>query len=144
MIKQREHSTDYALRYVIQHDGDTETLARHIEDVDGVEILSLGNSLELIKDLGDAGVSPSNTGCWTLAAPTALATQGWRQNPMWIFARRIPIGRFPYNDVSVVHNGQITNYWLMRREMEHKGHRFMSSCDSELLAVYTAHNMSMG
>jgi glutamine phosphoribosylpyrophosphate amidotransferase len=38
----------------------------------------------------------------------------------------------------------ITNYWLMRRDMEHKGHRFMSSCDSEVLAVYTAHNMSIG
>ena len=55
-----------------------------------------------------------------------------------------PYWAFPYNDVSVVHNGQITNYWLMRREMEHKGHRFTSSCDSELLAVYTAHNMSIG
>ena len=55
-----------------------------------------------------------------------------------------PYWAFPYNDVSVVHNGQITNYWLMRREMEYKGHRFTSSCDSELLAVYTAHNMSIG
>jgi glutamine phosphoribosylpyrophosphate amidotransferase len=44
----------------------------------------------------------------------------------------------------VVHNGQITNYWIMRREMERKGHRFMSSCDSELLAVYTAHNLANG
>ena len=34
-----------------------------------------------------------------------------------------------YNDVSVVHNGQITNYWTMRRQMERKGHRFMSSCE---------------
>ena len=43
-----------------------------------------------------------------------------------------PYWAFPYNDVSVVHNGQITNYWIMRREMERKGHRFMSNCDSEL------------
>ena len=49
-----------------------------------------------------------------------------------------PYWAYPYNDVSVVHNGQITNYWIMRREMERKGHRFMSNCDSELLAVYTA------
>ena len=52
-----------------------------------------------------------------------------------------PLLGIPYNDVSVVHNGQITNYWIMRREMERKGHRFMSNCDSELLAVYTAHNL---
>jgi glutamine phosphoribosylpyrophosphate amidotransferase len=55
-----------------------------------------------------------------------------------------PYWAFPYNDISVVHNGQITNYWLMRREMERKGHRFMSDCDSELLAVYTAHNLANG
>jgi glutamine phosphoribosylpyrophosphate amidotransferase len=28
--------------------------------------------------------------------------------------------------------------------MENKGHRFTSNCDSELLAVYTAHNLSKG
>ena len=28
--------------------------------------------------------------------------------------------------------------------MEKKGHRFTSKCDSELLAVYTAHNLSLG
>ena len=32
----------------------------------------------------------------------------------------------------------------MRREMERKGHRFMSDCDSELLAVYTANNLANG
>jgi hypothetical protein len=43
-----------------------------------------------------------------------------------------------------VHNGQITNYWLMRRQLERQGHRFMSNCDSELLAVYTANNLEKG
>ena len=28
--------------------------------------------------------------------------------------------------------------------MERKGHRFTSNCDSELLAVYTAHNLANG
>ena len=32
----------------------------------------------------------------------------------------------------------------MRRQMERKGHRFMSNCDSELLAVYTADNLANG
>jgi glutamine phosphoribosylpyrophosphate amidotransferase len=55
-----------------------------------------------------------------------------------------PYWAYPYNDIAVVHNGQLTNYWIMRREMERKGHRFMSNCDSELLAVYTAHNLENG
>jgi glutamine phosphoribosylpyrophosphate amidotransferase len=32
----------------------------------------------------------------------------------------------------------------MRREFERRGHRFMSNCDSELLAVYIAYNLEQG
>ena len=55
-----------------------------------------------------------------------------------------PYWAYPYNDIAVVHNGQLTNYWAMRREFERRGHRFMSNCDSELLAVYTAYNLDQG
>ncbi|MYF86190.1 MAG: glutamine amidotransferase, partial [Rhodospirillaceae bacterium] len=55
-----------------------------------------------------------------------------------------PYWAYPYNDIAVVHNGQITNYWLMRRQLEREGQRFVSDCDSELLAVYTAVNLERG
>ena len=48
------------------------------------------------------------------------------------------------NDVAVVHNGQLTNYWNWRRNLEHRGHRFMSNCDSELIAVYIANKIRKG
>ena len=143
-MRSRERVTDYAMRYVLEHDGDTARLARLIEELEGVEILSLGNGLELIKDLGDA---EEVAGDYKLAGfrgthaigHTRMATESdvdiRSAHPYWAF---------PYNDVSVVHNGQITNYWIMRREMERKGHRFMSNCDSELLAVYTADNLANG
>ena len=55
-----------------------------------------------------------------------------------------PYWAYPFNDISVVHNGQLTNYWAFRREMERRGHRFMSNCDSELIAVYLADRMERG
>ena len=55
-----------------------------------------------------------------------------------------PYWAYPFNDVSVVHNGQLTNYWNYRRELERRGHRFMSNCDSELIAVYLADLMAQG
>jgi hypothetical protein len=143
-VKQKDAATAYALRYVLSHDGDTEAMAKYIEEIEGVEILSLGNGLELIKDLGDAAeVSDAyrlNDFNGTHAiGHTRMATESdvdiRSAHPYWAF---------PYNDVSVVHNGQITNYWIKRREMERMGHRFMSNCDSELLAVYTAHNLANG
>mgnify|MGYP002051605235 FL=1 len=143
-VKTKENATEYALRYLISHEGDTTALAEHIEETEGVEILSLGNGLELIKDLGDAsdvaGLYGLNEFNGTHGiGHTRMATESdvdiRSAHPYWAF---------PYNDVSVVHNGQITNYWIMRRQMERKGHRFMSNCDSELLAVYTANNLANG
>src|SRR6185295_653860 len=37
-----------------------------------------------------------------------------------------------------------TNYWMKRRELERQGHRFMSNCDSELIAVYLAEKLHGG
>ena len=55
-----------------------------------------------------------------------------------------PYWAYPFADVSVVHNGQLTNYWGSRRALERKGHRFVSNCDSELIAVYLADKMNEG
>jgi glutamate synthase domain-containing protein 1 len=141
-VRERERATDYALRYVLRHDGDTEKLARDIEEIEGVEILSLGNGLELIKDLGDARTVADLYALGGFKGTHAIGHTRMATESDVDIRSAHPYWAFPYNDVSVVHNGQITNYWIMRREMERKGHRFMSDCDSELLAVYTAHNLA--
>ncbi len=136
--------TDYAFRYRLRYAADTRKLAEQIEQIEGAEILSFGSALELIKDLGDATqVSPQyDLGKFRGThgiGHTRMATESdvdiRSAHPYWAY---------PYNDIAVVHNGQLTNYWIMRREMERRGHRFMSNCDSELLAVYTANNLEQG
>ena len=42
----------------------------------------------------------------------------------------------------LVHNGQITNYWKMRRRLEQRGFEFTTDNDSELIAVYLADKLS--
>jgi glutamate synthase domain-containing protein 1 len=143
-VREEDTATEYAYRTIFGYDGDLKRLATYIEDLEGVEVLSLGRALELIKDLGDAEVV---SGQYRLAGfegthaigHTRMATESdvdiRSAHPYWAY---------PYSDISVVHNGQITNYWIMRREMERRGHRFLSNCDSELLAVYTADKLSNG
>ena len=143
-VKSKENATEYALRYVLSHDGETAEMATHIEETDGVEILSLGNGLELIKDLGDAADVAGLYGLNDFSGTHGIGHTRMATESDVDIRSAHPYWAFPYNDVSVVHNGQITNYWIMRREMERKGHRFMSNCDSELLAVYTAHNLANG
>lgn len=143
-IGDRDAATPYAQRWVISHDGDTEAMARYVEDIEGTEILSLGNALELIKDLGDATVVSDQYKLGGFQGTHGIGHTRMATESDVDIRSAHPYWAFPYNDVSVVHNGQITNYWIMRREMERRGHRFMSSCDSELLAVYTADNLNNG
>lgn len=143
-VRAKETVTPYALRFVLGHDGDTEDMVRHIEEAEGVEVLSMGNGLELIKDLGDATEVSETYSLGGFNGTHAIGHTRMATESDVDIRSAHPYWAFPYNDVSVVHNGQITNYWIMRRQMEHRGHRFMSNCDSELLAVYTADNLANG
>ena len=143
IIKQ-EQITPYSYRYVTSFNGDLLDFARKIESVEMAEILSLGNSLELIKDIGDAKVVADQYGLNNFNGThgighTRMATESGvdirSAHPYWAY---------PFKDVSVVHNGQLTNYWNNRRALERKGMRFMSSCDSELIAVYLANKIRDG
>jgi len=143
-VVKKESPTEYAHRYEIEFSGDMKKVADFIEDIEGVEILSIGNSLELIKDLGDAAVVSGQYGLNGFNGThgighTRMATESDVDNrsahPYWAY---------PFSDVAVVHNGQLTNYWTNRRALERKGHRFSSNCDSELIAVYIADRMNQG
>ena len=54
VVEKKSQDTVYACRYEFEFDGSLRKLANYIEDLEGVEILSIGKGLELIKDLGDA------------------------------------------------------------------------------------------
>ena len=46
--------TEYAYRVTLEYDGDLKKLVDYVEDVPEAEVLSIGHSLEIVKDLGDA------------------------------------------------------------------------------------------
>lgn len=139
-----EQVTEYAHRYVFSFDGDLKRLADYIEDVDGAEILSIGHALELIKDLGDAGRVSEQYGLDDFEGTHAIGHTRMATESDVDIRSAHPYWAYPFNDVSVVHNGQLTNYWGKRRDLERRGHRFMSNCDSELIAVYLADAIDRG
>src|SRR3954453_21510432 len=55
-----------------------------------------------------------------------------------------PYWAYPFSDIAVVHNGQLTNYFDWRRRLERLGRRFQSECDSEIIAVYLAERINGG
>jgi methylamine---glutamate N-methyltransferase subunit A len=141
---EEDEATEYAFRYRIAFDGDLRRLANYIEDVEGAEILSIGHGLELIKDLGDADQVADQYALRGFVGTHAIGHTRMATESDVDIRSAHPYWAYPFADVSVVHNGQLTSYWNGRRALERRGHRFVSNCDSELIAVYLADRMAQG
>jgi len=143
-IIKEERLTPYSLRYEIKYDKDLMAFSKKIESVPMVEILSIGKSLELIKDIGDAKQVCDRYGLSKIKGTHAIGHARMATESGVDIKSAHPFWGYPFSDVAVVHNGQLTNYWNNRRALENKGMRFMSECDSELIAVYLAEKMRNG
>ncbi len=143
-VHEVEEETPYAFRVSFDYDGDLKRLADLVEDIPEAEVLSLGSSLEIVKDLGDAESVHEQYGLGDFNGTHAIGHVRMATESEVDIAGAHPYWAYPYSDVAVVHNGQLTNYFYWRRKLERAGRRFMSECDSEIIAVYLAQEMSGG
>ena len=139
-----EEETDYAYRVTFAYDGDLKALTDLVEDVQGAEVLSLGHSLEIIKDLGDAETVSTQYDLDGFKGTHAIGHVRMATESDVDISGAHPYWAYPFHDVAVVHNGQLTNYFQWKRRLERSGHRFQSECDSEIIAVDLAEKMSDG
>lgn len=129
-------------RVLVHFDGDLQKLAYEVEHA--AKVISIGTSLEIIKDIGsahdvdDTYHVQSFTGTHGLGH-VRLATESdvkpEAAHPFWATG---------FADIAIVHNGQITNYWKMRRRLEQRDFEFNTDNDSELIAVYLADKLQQG
>jgi methylamine---glutamate N-methyltransferase subunit A len=137
-------TSQHAMSVSFGFDGDLKQLADYIEDVRDTEVLSLGRSLEIIKDLGDAETVAADYKLDSFVGTHAIGHARMATESDVDIANAHPYWAYPFPDVAVVHNGQLTNYHQWRRRLERAGHRFQSECDSEIIAVYLAERMAQG
>ena len=102
---------------------------------------SLGRHLKVYKDQGSAEdlvkVHEVKVGkCTHGIGHVRLATESVENIN---FAH--PFVSYLYPELSLVHNGQFTNYFNMRRKMEHQGIRFKTANDTEMAAHYIAYQI---
>jgi hypothetical protein len=143
-IEDVEFDTEYAFRVKFSYDGDLKRLADYIEDIPGAEVLSLGHSLEIVKDLGDAETVSGQYKLANVRGTHAIGHVRMATESDVDISGAHPYWAYPFSDIAVVHNGQLTNYFMWRRRLERSGHRFQSECDSEIIAVYLAQKMEHG
>jgi methylamine---glutamate N-methyltransferase subunit A len=143
-IDRVEGETEYAYRALVRYEGDMKPLADYLEDVPGCEVLSLGHSLEIVKDLGDAEEVAKLYNLTGFQGTHAIGHVRMATESDVDISGAHPYWAYPFPDVAVVHNGQLTNYFQWRRRLERSGHRFQSECDSEIIAVYLAEKLNEG
>jgi len=123
-----------------RYDGDVLPLTRSLEKE--LIPLSIGSSLDILKDVGhprelaqkyDINQFNGSHGIAHIRLATESGVHPDTAHPFWACG---------FADIATVHNGQITNYWIMRRRLERKGMTFQTHNDTELIAVYLAFQMS--
>ena len=129
-------------RFVVRFAGDLRSFAYAMEHA--AKVISIGESLDIIKDVGSAHDvdrvyhvervdGTHGVGHVRLATESEVTAD--RSHPFWATG---------FSDIAIVHNGQITNYWKMRRRLEKRGFEFHTDNDSELIAVYLADKLAQG
>ncbi|TAM12183.1 MAG: glutamine amidotransferase [Nevskiaceae bacterium] len=123
---------------------DLSTWVDRVESIPGVELLSVGRSLEVIKDVGDAREVDAKHHVSAMNGTHALVNNRMATESLVTPNASHPFWARPFPDVCIVHNGQLTNYYKWRRQLEREGYRFGSDNDSELIAVWDSVQMSKG
>ena len=143
-VVRTRHSVGEYLRLGINYEGYVRDLADALVNIGGVEIHSIGECSEVIKDVGtgidldqkhEASSLKGTHGIGHVRMATESRVDISHAHPFWAY---------PFPDVTVVHNGQLTNYHKMKRSYEGRGHRFQTGNDSELIAVYLADKLARG
>ncbi len=128
--------------FLVRFDGDVQKFSYAMEHV--AKLVSIGESLDIIKDIGgahdvdnvyDVNSFNGSHGIGHVRLATESDVKPEAAHPFWATG---------FADVAIVHNGQITNYWKMRRRLEKRGFEFHTDNDSELVAVYLADKLKQG
>ncbi len=138
IIRDERVGTTY--RVTVEFTGDLRRFSYAMEHA--AKVVSIGESLDIIKDIGgahdvddtydvDSFHGTHGIGHVRLATESDVAPEA--SHPFWATG---------FADIAIVHNGQITNYWKMRRRLEKRGFEFNTDNDSELIAVYLADKLS--
>lgn len=140
----RAPGADRFVRLEVSSERPVRELVRSIEAVGAIEIQSVGRSLEIVKDVGDAERVDARHGISDFRGTHGLGHVRLATESITAVAYGHPFWAEPFPDVAIVHNGQLTNYHRFRRLLEQDGYRFHTGNDSELIAVYLADRMEHG
>ena len=142
-VSSRQATGEY-LRLGVTWRGDPRKLADTLMHLPGIEVHSIGGHSEIIKDVGTAAALDRRHDVSALTGTHGIGHVRLATESRVDISHSHPFWAYPYPDITVVHNGQLTNYHKLKRQYEEQGYQFQSENDSELIAVYLADKLARG
>lgn len=119
-------------------------LITSVDNIDDVIVLNGAHSFEMIKDVGSVLDIANRYNVRSVKGTHAIGHTRFSTESNVDRYHAHPFQTYIVRDVSVVHNGQITNYWKIRDPLERKGHIFETFNDTECLVHYIADKLDSG
>ena len=141
---QTKKQIEQHLRLTFAFKKDLRVVADALLGIPGLEIHSLGQTSEIIKDEGDAVDVDKKHHISAFRGTHGLGHNRLATESQVDVRHSHPFWAYPFPDVTTVHNGQLTNYHKLKRIFEERGFRFQTHNDSELIAVYLADKLAQG
>ena len=110
----------------------------------GLEVLSLGRRLDLVKQVGSPSQLEAAYGVSTWSGPLAIGHTRMSTESRIDLSHSQPFWVHGVPDLATVHNGHVTNYHQLRRRYEQRGVIFYTDNDSEVIGVYLRDRMEHG
>jgi glutamine phosphoribosylpyrophosphate amidotransferase len=101
----------------------------------------LGQKIKIFKDMGDASDLNRHYDLHGIYGKHGIGHVRLATESIENINFAHPFTSYIYPEIAIVHNGQLTNYFNMRRKLERLGIQFKTYNDSELIAHYLAYQM---
>jgi glucosamine 6-phosphate synthetase-like amidotransferase/phosphosugar isomerase protein len=143
-VKQATDGDGY-VRAAIQYDGTEDDLVSAIDALDpGISVGSVGRHLEVLKHMGGVANLDAAFDLKSYDGRLAMGLTRYATESRIDFTNGQPLTARANSDLSVVHNGHITNYHHLRSSYALKGYNFSTQNDSEVIPIMLIDEMSQG
>lgn len=144
IIPSVENFSIYRCKISLNDFSQLKPLIMDIDKLEDVMVLNGSHSFEMIKDVGSVLEIADRYDTWSKMGTHAIGHTRFSTESLVDRYHAHPFQTYIIPDITVVHNGQITNYWKIRDPLERKGHIFETNNDTECIVHYVADKLDNG
>lgn len=142
IIPSVENYNIYRCKISLNSFSELKPMIMDIDAIDDVIVLNGAHSFEMIKDVGLVKDIAQRYDTYSKMGTHAIGHTRFSTESIVDRYHAHPFQSYIIPDITVVHNGQITNYWKIRDPLERKGHIFETTNDTECIVHYIADKLS--